>query len=78
MLSDYRYSAFGLKYGFLIKELNLLARGSIIIDAHDYIRYVQVVPEITQAVNFKEVFSKLQEILTQPLAVKKFGFWNRV
>ena len=32
VLSDYRFSSFGLNYGFLIKELNLLARGTIIIE----------------------------------------------
>ena len=65
VLSDYRFSSFGLNYGFLIKELNLLARGSLIIDRQDRIRYIQLVGEITQAVNFEEVFSALQEIIKQ-------------
>ena len=62
MLSDYRFSSFGLNYGFLIKELNLLARGTIIIDQNQRIRYIQVVDEITHSVNFQDVFNKLQEI----------------
>ena len=63
VLSDYRFSSFGLNYGFLIKELNLLARGTLIIDKSQRIRYIQVVDEITHAVNFTEVFSALTELL---------------
>ncbi len=63
VLSDYRFSSFGLNYGFLIKELNLLARGTLIIDKNQRIRYIQVVDEITHAVNFAEVFSALAELL---------------
>ena len=63
VLSDYRFSSFGLNYGFLIKELNLLARGTIIIDQNQRIRYIQVVSEITHSVNFEEVFSSLQGLL---------------
>jgi len=63
VLSDYRFSSFGLNYGFLIKELNLLARGTIIIDKNRKIRYIQLVDEITHSVNFEQVFDKLQEIL---------------
>lgn len=63
VLSDYRSSSFGLNYGFLIKELNLLARGTLIIDQSQCIRYIQVVEEITHSVNFNEVFSALTELL---------------
>ena len=63
VLSDYRFSSFGLNYGFLVKELNLLARGSLIIDKNQRIRYIQVVEEITHSVNFDEVFSRLQDML---------------
>ena len=63
VLSDYRFNSFGLNYGFLIKELNLLARGTIIIDQRQRIRYLQVVSEITHSVNFPEVFSALIDLL---------------
>lgn len=39
-LSDYKASEFGLKYGFLIKENQLLDRGVIIIDKDVKIVYV--------------------------------------
>ena len=63
VLSDYRFSSFGLNYGFLIKELNLLARGSLIIDKASRVRYIQLVNEITHAVDFDAVFNKLQGLL---------------
>jgi len=63
VLSDYRFSSFGRNYGVLIKELNLLARGSLIIDKQRKIRYIQLVEEITHSVDFDQVFNKLQEVL---------------
>jgi len=63
MLSDYRFSSFGLNYGCLIKELNLLARGTLIIDKNRRIRYIQMVDEITHSVDFDQVFNKLQEVV---------------
>ncbi len=63
VLSDYKYSSFGLNYGVLVKELNLLARGSVIVDKDRRIRYVSIVDEITHAVNFDEVFGRLREVL---------------
>jgi thiol peroxidase len=71
VLSDYRFSSFGLNYGFLIKELNLLARGTLIIDQRDCLRYIQVVGEITHSVNFDEVFDNLQDILSASASIKK-------
>ena len=37
-LSDHREVDFGNKYGFLIKDLRLLARGVVVIDKDDVIR----------------------------------------
>lgn len=71
VLSDYRFSSFGLNYGVLVKELNLLARGTLIIDQSDCVRYVQLTSEITQSVDFKEVFDNLQMVLNAPGGIKK-------
>jgi len=46
-LSDHRTSDFGLKYGFLIEELRLLARGIVIIDKEGIVQYVEFVKEAT-------------------------------
>jgi len=46
-LSDHRDAAFGLAYGVLIKELRLLARSVFVLDKAGIIRYIQIVPEMT-------------------------------
>ncbi|HSV76850.1 MAG TPA: thiol peroxidase [Bacteroidales bacterium] len=51
-VSDHRETEFGVKYGFLIEELRLLARGVIIIDKEDTVRYVELVKEITEHPNY--------------------------
>ena len=58
-LSDHRETDFGLKYGFLIEELRLLARGTVIIDKDDVIRYVEFVPEIAT----EPVYDKALEVV---------------
>ena len=45
-LSDHRDLDFSSKYGFLIEELRLIARGVIVIDKDNVVKYVEYVPEI--------------------------------
>jgi thioredoxin-dependent peroxiredoxin len=45
--SDHRDASFGNAYGVLVKELRLLARSIFVIDKADVVRYVQIVPEMT-------------------------------
>ena len=66
ILSDYRFSSFGINYGLLIKELNLLARSVIIADKKNMIRYVQIVNELTTPPNYDEVLASLENILQNP------------
>lgn len=47
-LSDHRDASFGNSYGVLIKELRFLARSIFIIDKNDAIRYIEIVPEVTE------------------------------
>lgn len=53
-LSDHRDASFGNAYGVLIKELRLLARAVFVIDAGNTIKYMEIVPEITNNVNFEK------------------------
>ena len=46
-MSDHKDLDFGGKYGFVIKELRLLARGTVIIDKTGIVRYVEHVTEVT-------------------------------
>lgn len=72
VLSDYKFSSFGINYGLLIKELNLLARAVLILDKNDILRYIQVVDELTNVVNYEETLKNLEEVVKNPvLSVKE-------
>jgi thiol peroxidase len=47
-LSDYQKADFGTSNGLLIEPLHLLARAVIVTDKDGVVRYLQVVPEITE------------------------------
>jgi len=51
-LSDYQDRSFGLNYGLLIKELKLLARAVVVIDAQDKVSYLEIVKEVTTEPNY--------------------------
>ena len=46
VLSDYRYSSFGINYGLLIKDMGLLTRAVFVVNKDGIITYKQIVPEI--------------------------------
>lgn len=56
-LSDHRDASFGNAYGVLIKELRLLARSIFVIDKNDVVRYVELVPEVTNPPDYDKVIS---------------------
>jgi thiol peroxidase len=62
-LSDYREAAFGLAYGLLIKELRLLARAIFVVDRSDVIRYVEIVPEITNHPDYEKAVAAAKQII---------------
>jgi len=66
VLSDYRYSSFGINYGLLIKELNLLARAALIIDKNNTLRYFQIAPELTQSLDYQEALNNLEAVIKNP------------
>ena len=57
-LSDYKEGEFGRSSGLLIDELRLLARSVILVDKKGIIRYIQVVPEITNLPDMEAAFEK--------------------
>lgn len=69
LLSDYKTSSFGINYGLLIKELNLLARAVLIIDRAGILRYVQVVPELASPPDYRHALGRLAEIVAAPVQV---------
>ena len=46
-LSDHRDAALGESFGVLLKGLRLLARAIFVLDKEGIVRYVQIVPELT-------------------------------
>lgn len=52
-MSDHKDLEFGEKYGFAIKELRLLARGTVVIDKSGVVRYVEYVPEVTKEPDYE-------------------------
>lgn len=55
LLSDYRELDFGLKYGFVLEEFRLLARGVVVVDRDDTVRYVEYVPEVSHEPDYEQV-----------------------
>lgn len=61
-LSDHKDTDFGLKYGFLIKELRLLNRGIVIIDKEGKVAYVEYVKENTTPPNYDAAMAILKKL----------------
>ena len=61
--SDHRDASFGNAYGVLIKELRLLARSIFIIDKNDVLRYIEIVPELTNHPDYDKALGALKKLL---------------
>jgi len=66
LLSDYKTSSFGINYGLLIKELNLLARSILIADKNNYLRYIQIVGELTSSADYDLALAALKSVIDNP------------
>ena len=53
VLSDYRELDFGMKSGVVLEGLRLLARGVVVVDRDDRVRYVEYVPEVTHEPDYE-------------------------
>ena len=51
-LSDHRDASFGENFGVLIKELRLLARAVFVIGRDGFVKYAEIVPEVTHEPNY--------------------------
>jgi thioredoxin-dependent peroxiredoxin len=61
--SDYQGRSFGLAYGALIKELQLLSRAVFIVDDQEIVRYAEWVPEITQEPDYERILNAARALL---------------
>jgi thiol peroxidase len=67
IISDYKTSSFGINYGFLIKESNLLARGVVILDANNIVRYIQIADELSIPPDYLTALNHLDEVIKNPV-----------
>jgi thiol peroxidase len=62
-LSDYQSRSFGMAYGVVIKELQLLARAVFIVDDQDMVRYIEIVPEVTKEPDYDRVLNVVKALI---------------
>lgn len=60
--SDYFDHNFGLATGLRIKELGLLARSVVILDGDGVVRYLQIVPEVTDEPDYDDAIAAVKAI----------------
>lgn len=61
-LSDHREREFGEKYGYLMKELALLARGTVVIDKQGIVQLAEIVPEVTEEPDYDAALEVLKKV----------------
>lgn len=63
ILSDYKDLDFGRHYGLLIQELRLLARSVIVLDRERYVKYIEIVSEVTLEPKYESALKAIQHLL---------------
>lgn len=61
-LSDYAEKSFGINYGILIKEWQVLGRGIFVVDKDDTVRYVEYVPVVGQHPNYEKALEAVKSL----------------
>lgn len=64
-LSDHREASFGTNFGVLIKELRLLARAVFLVDKQRVLRFMHLVPEISEEPNYDQILEEAQSLLKE-------------
>ena len=62
-ISDHKDADFGEKYGFLMEELRLLARGIVIIDKDGLVQYIEYVPEATDHPDYDKAYEEAKKLI---------------
>jgi len=62
-LSDHKDLDFSTKYGFLVEDFRLLARGVVVIDKNNKVQYVEYVPEISEEPDYDSALKAVKELL---------------
>jgi thiol peroxidase len=58
--SDYLDRQFGRNWGMLIEELNILARGTFVLDPNGKVVYAEQVKEVTEQPNYEAAMKALK------------------
>lgn len=61
--SDHRDASFGAAYGVLAKELRLLARSIFIVDKDNTIKYIEIVPEVTNHPDYDKALEMVKQLI---------------
>jgi len=61
-ISDHKDLDFGGKYGYVIKELRLLSRGTVVIDKTGIVKYVEYVPEVTNEPDYEAALAVVKSL----------------
>ena len=62
-LSDHKNLDFASKYGFLIEELRLIARGVVVIDKNNTVKHVEYVKEIIEEPDYDEAINVAKKLV---------------
>lgn len=62
-ISDHKDAEFGLKYGFLMEELRLLARGIVVLDKDNTVKYVEYVGEATNHPDYDKAYEAAKALI---------------
>jgi thiol peroxidase len=62
-LSDHRDASFGNAFGVLIKELRLLTRAVFILDRDNKVRYIEIVPELSNHPDYDKALQSLRTLM---------------
>lgn len=63
VVSDHRNLNFGEQYGFVLAEFRLLARGIVVVDQENMVRYVEYVPEVTHEPNYDKALEEVKNLM---------------
>ncbi|MDD2562689.1 MAG: thiol peroxidase [Salinivirgaceae bacterium] len=61
-LSDHKELDFGKKYGFLINEVRLLARGIVVVGKNDNVVYIEYVPNVGEEPNYEKAINAVKSL----------------
>ena len=64
VVSDYFDASFGKAFGVLIKELRLLARAVFVVDKDNVLRYLEIVPELTNEPDYESALGAIKKLIS--------------